>query len=100
MVEPLQIKEENHNGSKPSSFHLLIFHWLTQRNKIVIIKKKYEFWLWEDSNLRRLPTLSGEGDVGLVPHRLCTKVSAFGRIVVQCPRPRRLSLDKDDVGNL
>ncbi|CAA6671973.1 unnamed protein product [Spirodela intermedia] len=24
----------------------------------------------------------------------------FGRVVVQCPRPRRLSLDKDDVGNL
>ncbi|CAA7401775.1 unnamed protein product [Spirodela intermedia] len=27
-------------------------------------------------------------------------LEAFGRVVVQCPRPRRLSLDKDDVGNL
>ncbi|CAA6675331.1 unnamed protein product [Spirodela intermedia] len=25
---------------------------------------------------------------------------AVGRVIVQCPRPRRLSLDKDDVGNL
>ncbi|CAA7408182.1 unnamed protein product [Spirodela intermedia] len=27
-------------------------------------------------------------------------LSTFGRIVVQCPRPRRLSLDKDDMDNL
>ncbi|CAA6659795.1 unnamed protein product [Spirodela intermedia] len=32
--------------------------------------------------------------------RHISEVLSFGRVVVQCPRPRRLSLDKDDVGNL
>ncbi|CAA7393205.1 unnamed protein product [Spirodela intermedia] len=27
-------------------------------------------------------------------------LEAFGRTVMQCPQPQRLSLDKDDVGNL
>ncbi|CAA7400122.1 unnamed protein product [Spirodela intermedia] len=45
------------------------------------------------------------GTCGLLISRRChcrffRTLMAFGRIVVQCPRPRRLSLDKDDMGNL
>ncbi|CAA7394224.1 unnamed protein product [Spirodela intermedia] len=58
--------------------------------------KKTEFWCRDGdaSAMHRNPEHSGGSSCSV--HGL----EAFGRVVVQCPRPRRLSLDKDNVGNL
>ncbi|CAA7405823.1 unnamed protein product [Spirodela intermedia] len=61
-----------------------------------IESRKTEFWRRDGdaSAMHRNPERSGGSSCSV--HGL----EAFGRVIVQCPRPRRLSLDKDDVGNL
>ncbi|CAA6670018.1 unnamed protein product [Spirodela intermedia] len=51
-----------------------------------------------EQGLERLGWI-GRGTCAPLPFHVTGGQPAVG-IVVQCPRPRRLSLDKDDMGNL
>ncbi|CAA6673683.1 unnamed protein product [Spirodela intermedia] len=77
----------------PSSKYILCMHTLIS---MPLRSRKTEFRRRDGdaSAMHRNPERSGGSSCSV--HGL----EAFGRVVVQCPRPRRLSLDKDDVSNL
>ncbi|CAA6675657.1 unnamed protein product [Spirodela intermedia] len=75
-------------------FYLVILTYLIIDDRFEGRKIEFRRRDGDASVMHRNPECSGGSSCSV--HSL----EAFGRIVVQCPRPRRLSLDKDDVGNL